>query len=145
MMFASKNTPNSITNYNKKVFNPMSSYKNIANIKAGNGVKVNQKYNGLQRFFGKGDWEKPTRDRPNERIVTVGTKQFDTATYFANDGRNTFKVTHFQPRDGSKDYLYAVAVDPKTGEAKSRAFKQINTRSGRNFGNTKDFKNIKTH
>ena len=58
----------------------MSSYNNIANIKAGNGVKIDQKYNGLQRLFGKGDWDKPTRDRPNERVVTVGTKKFDTAT-----------------------------------------------------------------
>jgi hypothetical protein len=146
MMFTLKNIPSSTTNYDEKAFNPMSSYNNIANIKAGNGVKIDQKYNGFQRLFGKGDWDKPTRDRPNERVVTVGTKKFDTATYFANDTRNTFKVTHFQPRDGSQNYLYAVPIDPKTGKATGKAVKQINDKKGhRNFGNTKGFKNITTN
>ncbi|MCS6266853.1 MAG: YozQ family protein [Vampirovibrio sp.] len=105
-------------------------------LKAGKGVKVNYKHNNKQ------DSRVPTRNRPNERIVTVGDKKFNTSTYFTSDGTSSiYKVTHFQQSDGSKSYLYYAQIDPKTGNTIGKANKQTNLKSGRNFGSLKGFQN----
>ncbi len=46
----------------------MSSYNNIANIKAGNGVKIDQKYNGFQRFLEKAIGKSPPETDPTKEL-----------------------------------------------------------------------------
>ena len=84
------------------------------------------------------DWEEPSSDRPNTRVVTSpdGRKQWMAITYYETEleGRLKWKLTYLQGmgRENSDEetYRFIVRIDPKTNTPMTGARRQVKNPHG---------------